>query len=140
MNQTIKLTHKNLYALGIREDINCTREQLQILGVSCPPKEGWLENLIGNEISVDVFRKLIQIRPVKEFRFKIKQKVKETKSIKKPQTEEEALIERLDLKIKKWKDKQIKKRRKWLMSKPKKSNIYPTLIKGCNRAKDWYGF
>jgi hypothetical protein len=139
MNQNIILTHQNLHALGTRNGIGWNRKQLALLGVSWPPQKGWLSKLIGTEIDVDVYKALILLRNSKENVAKSKESSKETKSIDWSSPENQALLRRLNKKTKRWHIKQKEKRRKWLMSKPAKTNDIKT-YKGCNRAKDWYGF
>ena len=46
----IKLTHDNLHALGTNGK-GFNKNQLHILGISWPPKGGWLKQLIGTEIT-----------------------------------------------------------------------------------------
>ena len=61
----IKLTHDNLHALGTN-GIGFNKKQLSVLGISWPPKKGWLSNLIGTEITDVQYQTLLSLRNVKQ--------------------------------------------------------------------------
>ena len=40
--------------------------QLQLLGVEVPPREGWIERILGAEISAENYRRFLALRGVKK--------------------------------------------------------------------------
>ena len=61
----IKLTDKNLHALGTNGK-GFNKKQLHILGISWPPKGGWLKQLIGTEITNEQYQTLLSLRNAKQ--------------------------------------------------------------------------
>ena len=61
----IKLTHDNLHALGTNGK-GFNKNQLHILGISWPPKGGWLKQLIGTEITNEQYQTILSLRNVKQ--------------------------------------------------------------------------
>jgi hypothetical protein len=142
MNETIVLTHENLHALGTRNGVGWNRKQLALLGVKWPPHKGWLSNLIGTEINAGVYQALMMLRNDKQNAYKSKQMAKERNSVHMSKTQQDALLQRMEQKLIKWRYDEKEKRRKWLAKKPNKTtNEYkPKIFSSCHRAKDWYGF
>ncbi len=60
----MKLTHENLHALGTN-GAGWNKKQLEILGISWPPKNGWLKKLIGTEIEEEKYQQLLDFRGAK---------------------------------------------------------------------------
>jgi hypothetical protein len=56
--------NKELIDQGRSERGGLNREQLQILGVSWPPKTGWERRITGKEISVREFDEFLRLRNV----------------------------------------------------------------------------
>jgi hypothetical protein len=139
----IKLTHESLHAIGTSNGVDWNRKQLEILGVSFPPKKGWLKKLIGTEITDVQYQNLIMMRNVKQNQSKAKETAKERKLEPMSQAEQGALLKRLDKKIAKWKEAEYKKRRDELLNKNKQqsnhSKYQPKQYAGpIHRGKDWY--
>jgi hypothetical protein len=139
MNETIKLTSETLHAIGTSNGVGWNRKQLSLLGVKWPPSKGWLKDLIGTEISVDVYQTLMLLRTSPQNASNAKETAKERKPETMSQAEQDALLKRMDIKIAKWKENEYQKRKAELLSKPKNVIHYPKFAKGCHRGKDWYG-
>lgn len=61
----MKLTHDNLHALGTNGQ-GFNKKQLHMLGVSWPPKGGWLKKLIGTEITDIQYQTILSLRNPKQ--------------------------------------------------------------------------
>ena len=61
----IKLTHENLHALGTNGQ-GFNKKQLHMLGISWPPKGGWLKKLIGTEITDIQYQTILSLRNPKQ--------------------------------------------------------------------------
>jgi len=62
---TIKLTDENLHALGTNGK-GFNKKQLSVLGISWPPKGGWLKKLIGTEITNIQYQTILSLRNAKQ--------------------------------------------------------------------------
>lgn len=60
----IKLTHKLIHSAGT-SGCGFNTAQLTLLGVSMPPKKGWLSALIGKEIPDDVWAEVMKHKGAK---------------------------------------------------------------------------
>lgn len=58
------LTKQILHSAGT-QGMGFNRAQLSLLGVSYPPKKGWLNALVGAEISDDTWKTVIRLRGIK---------------------------------------------------------------------------
>ena len=61
----IRLTHDNLHALGTN-GVGFNKKQLHMLGISWPPKGGWLKKLIGTEITDIQYQTILSLRNPKQ--------------------------------------------------------------------------
>lgn len=58
------LTHQNLHAAASAGS-GFNYDQLDILGVVCPPRRGWLQSLIGTHISDERYAELLSLKGAK---------------------------------------------------------------------------
>lgn len=57
----MKLTEQRIDA-GRSERGGWSRKQLALLGVDWPPKTGWKQRVIGDEISEDKYRQFLRLK------------------------------------------------------------------------------
>ena len=61
----MQLTYENLHAAASAGS-GFNYDQLDILGVVCPPRRGWLQKLIGTHISDEDFAKFLALKGAKQ--------------------------------------------------------------------------
>jgi hypothetical protein len=75
----MKLTHENLHAASSSGYDGFTKAQLLELGISWPPKKGWLSSLIGREISDESYDRFCAAGKIKAGELRRLQKEKSAK-------------------------------------------------------------
>ena len=61
----MQLTSENLHAAASAGS-GFNYDQLNVLGVVCPPRRGWLQKLIGTHISDDDYAKVLSLKSAKQ--------------------------------------------------------------------------